>query len=209
MINIIILLAYVSLVIELVFFPVPSVASTFQLVNNKSYSENQKESKGEIGAVKNWNVVKKLFLLIFPAFINVLLFMTPLILLYNRDWLTKLFPMMESSWILIIAALALIVLGRMMTFSSVLQIRKENQQKGNSFKLHQKAWFRFSRNPGLVGMYLFFLGLLLIFPSMILLFGFIFYVCYMHYKVLLEEDFLSKQFGSDYINYLEKSRRYV
>ena len=104
---------------------------------------------------------------------------------------------------------ALVVCGRALALGAVLTIRRENDQSGDSFRLHTAGPFRWSRNPGLLGMYLFVGGLWLITPSATMLLGIVLYVAYMDFKVRMEEDFLANKFGSSYLEYRLRTGRYL
>ncbi len=207
--TILVCIGYLSLAIELLFFPVPSVASTYQLVNNETRSSNQTETKGKIGQIKQQNSIYKFVVLVVPAAINILVFLLPLVILFVPGSSEYLQLIYQQTVIASMVGLGLIGLGRFITFSSVLQIRKNNQQKAENFSLKVKGWFSKSRNPGLVGMYIFGLGLIILFPSIFMIAGFVFYLGFMHFKVLLEEDFLYQYYGSKYMNYKTKTARYL
>jgi len=106
-------------------------------------------------------------------------------------------------------AVALIVCGRGLALGAVLTIRRDNDQAGDSFRLHTAGPFRWSRNPGLLGMYLFVGGLWLAAPSAAMLFGIVLYAAYMDFKVRMEEDFLTNKFGSSYADYRLRTGRYL
>lgn len=208
-ITIVVVAAYLSLLVELVFFPVPSVASTYQLAYQPLESTKGSEFKGELDAVRSWSSLKKVFLLVLPALLNVIVFLLPIGFILFPLLLQKMFPMFQSpNWLLGFGIL-LVLLGRLLTFGSALRLRKENSQKGDDFQLHDESVFQLSRNPILLGMYIMILGFYLIFPSIIFGLGILFYIFYMHFKVLLEEDFLEHHFGKPYVDYKTKTRRYL
>jgi protein-S-isoprenylcysteine O-methyltransferase Ste14 len=74
--------------------------------------------------------------------------------------------------------------------------------------LHTGGLFSRMRNPGLVGLYIFIFGIWISIPSIYFLLGILFYIGYMHFKVLMEEDFLTNRYGSSYNEYISKTRRY-
>jgi protein-S-isoprenylcysteine O-methyltransferase Ste14 len=104
---------------------------------------------------------------------------------------------------------ALVVCGRVLALGAVLTIRRHNDQAGDSFHLHTAGPFRWSRNPGLLGMYLFVGGLWLITPSATMLLGIALYAAYMDFKVRMEEDFLINKFGGSYAAYRLRTGRYL
>jgi len=91
----------------------------------------------------------------------------------------------------------------------MIAIRKNNKQEGASFHLHTTNKFGVIRNPGLVGLYIFMLGLWLLLPSIYFLVGILIYMAHMHFKVLMEEDFLSNHYGVAYRQYFQKTKRYL
>jgi protein-S-isoprenylcysteine O-methyltransferase Ste14 len=106
-------------------------------------------------------------------------------------------------------AVALIVFGRALALRAVLALRRDNDRAGDSFRLHTAGPFRWSRNPGLLGMYLFVGGLWLTTPSTAMLLGVVLYAIYMDFKVRMEEDFLTNKFGSSYADYRLRTGRYL
>ena len=200
---IIVILAYLSLLVELLFFPVPSVASTYQLAYKANESSEKTEETGKVGVVKEWSFLKKIFLLILPATINILVFIAPLIIILCFQGLV------QKEMYLLILGILLIILGRGLTFYAAINIRRNNKQEGVSFELKEKGIFAKSRNPILMGMHLMIIGLLLLTLNYLLLVGVVFYLGYMHFKVLLEEDFLQLHFGNTYLEYKNLTRRYL
>lgn len=204
-VKFILVFAYLWWAIELAFFHVPSVASNMNIWRKpKILSDVHSPS------------FQKLFLL--PLFLRVLLFGSSLIAIYFT-FLIPLLPIFSSANISRSYVLApttfsyalgglLILVGRTLTFYSVFTIRKDNPQKDGSFKLHTDEVFQLSRNPGLLGMYLFLTGLIVTVPSIYLIVGGVIYFAHMHFKVLMEEDFLTCKFGGAYEQYKRSTGRY-
>jgi protein-S-isoprenylcysteine O-methyltransferase Ste14 len=195
---------YLTLLVELVFFHVPSVANTqnFFTKNNNHQSVNSKL----IQDINKWSFAKKVMLLAIPMVIIQFYFLVPFLYFYADDnslLLTKPFFFLELIGVL------LVILGRVITFGSMLYIRKENKQKENSFKLHTKGIFHYSRNPGLDGMFVFFIGFGLIFPTLMSWIGLLFYFIYMLFRVRIEEEFLKEFFQQEYAAYCLKTKRFL
>jgi protein-S-isoprenylcysteine O-methyltransferase Ste14 len=195
---------YLTLLVELVFFHVPSVANTqnFFTKNNNHQSVNSKL----IQDINKWSFAKKVMLLAIPMVIIQFYFLVPFLYFYADDnslLLTKPFFLLELIGVL------LVILGRVITFGSMLYIRKENKQKENSFKLHTKGIFHYSRNPGLDGMFVFFIGFGLIFPTLMSWIGLLFYFIYMLFRVRIEEEFLKEFFQQEYAAYCLKTKRFL
>ena len=204
LIEVLIIVGYISIAIELIFFHVPSVSSTVNLLKpEKSLTDLYSEE------------YRKLFYL--PVWIKVIVFVIPVILIY----FTFLYPFLHlftdlfsqqlftPSIITIVLSLLMIITGRVITILSVLRIRKQNKQKQDSFKLHTGLLFSKMRNPIQVGMYFFVIGIWLYVPSVTFLTGILMYIGYMHFKIFMEEDFLENKYGAAYKNYQSLTRRYI
>ena len=205
-VAVIVVAAYASLAIELTLLHVASVASSRGIWSAPS------------DLVDGYSpLYRRVFRL--PRAAKVLAFGLPLLLIYG----VYAYPLLvlgsgadplgdylwsPAVWTDVLGA-ALVVCGRALALGAVLTIRRENDQSGNSFRLHTAGPFRWSRNPGLLGMYLFVGGLWLITPSATMLLGIVLYVAYMDFKVRMEEDFLANKFGSSYLEYRLRTGRYL
>ena len=67
---------------------------------------------------------------------------------------------------------------------------------------------RFSRNPAFLGFDLFYIGITLMLPSILMVIIVIVALCVFHLQILEEEKFLTTIFGDDYLTYKQKVRRY-
>jgi len=205
-IEIFVLLVYLSILIEIVIFPVPSVASTYQLWNQTAGVRK----KGLLFRVQHWPRLLKICLLVLPTIISVLVYCFPLLVMFLkpvRNSFTTFGFMPESFTNLL--GIGLILLGRSVSFFSVLAIRKDNSQQNEEFALKTEGVFSLSRNPILLGMYGTFIGLFFIFPYPIMLAGVTVYLLNMHFRILLEEDFLEDKFGEKFNRYKQSTRRYL
>lgn len=68
--------------------------------------------------------------------------------------------------------------------------------------------YRFSRNPAFLGFDLVYVGLMLAFFYPVHLIFVMFAAGMLHLQILQEEDFLTKAFGREYLDYKEKTGRY-
>ena len=188
---------YVTLLLELVFFHVPSVANTSVFFTNNLSTINQ---YNHYQYVFRWSNRKKIIWLLIPHVINIVVFFVPLLCLFFEK---------KHSVILLNIGVIMAFTGRLISFLSMLQIRQGNLQKENDFRLHTTGFFSFSRNPIQVGMYLFYLGICLINFNPMLLLCFLFYFFYNDFRIKIEEDFLEVKFKEHYIHYKLKTRRYL
>ena len=69
--------------------------------------------------------------------------------------------------------------------------------------------YSISRNPAFLAFDCVYAGLLLLFFNWVLLIFSIFAMAMLHFQILQEEQFLTKAFGEEYINYKGKVHRYL
>ncbi len=69
--------------------------------------------------------------------------------------------------------------------------------------------YSISRNPAFLAFDCVYIGLLLMFFNWILLIFSVFAIIMLHLQILQEEQFLSKVFGAEYLNYKRKVHRYL
>jgi protein-S-isoprenylcysteine O-methyltransferase Ste14 len=102
----------------------------------------------------------------------------------------------------------LIVAGRGLTLRAAMRLRRRSAQQVTR-QLEFDGVFGFTRNPILVGMYLFYLGNCCVFPCVVLVAGLPPYVLYMHARVRMEEGYLARELGEPYEAYLRRVPRYL
>lgn len=187
---------YISLIVELTCFHVPSVANTqvFFCADEKTVNSYDRYRK-----IFYWSKSKKVVLLLIPHLVNMTVFVLPLVYVAFGK---------TSSGILSSAGTLIALLGRGITFFSMLYVRKNNSQVGSDFTLHETGPFSRMRNPGLTGMLLFFTGLTMVWPTILMVFALIYYFFYNHFRILIEEDYLRVKYGDKYIQYLGRVSRY-
>jgi protein-S-isoprenylcysteine O-methyltransferase Ste14 len=201
---ILITLVYLSILVELTILHVPSVASTFQLF----YYSDTTQDGTLMKRVKNWPVWVKSLALFVPTAISVGLYILPLLFVFypeSKVW----FKVISTGKSLQYVGWSVIFAGRFLALFSVVQIRKANSQTNSEFSLKTGGWFSFSRNPILIGMYITYIGFIILFPNWVMAIGFIIYFANMHFRILLEEDFLQQKFGNQFTAYLKQTRRYI
>jgi protein-S-isoprenylcysteine O-methyltransferase Ste14 len=188
---------YGSLLLELIFFHVPSVANTQVFFNNDpsvliNYNNYQ--------YVFKWSKQQKVLYLIIPHILNILAFFFPLLMVFFH----------KNAWnTMATIGVFIAILGRLFSFYAMLQIRKNNSQENGQFELHTNEIFSISRNPIQLGMYLFYIGICMINFEYFLLIPFLIYFFYNDFRIKIEEDFLEVKFKEAYFNYKFKTRRYL
>jgi protein-S-isoprenylcysteine O-methyltransferase Ste14 len=191
-----VVILYLSLVIELTCFHVPSVANTGVFFKDDNEIINQ---YSQYKWIFSWSKRKKIILLLIPHFINMTVFFIPLFYLLFEETSLNSFS---------ILGLIVAISGRLITFYSMYFIRKNNSQIDNDFTLHDSGPFSTIRNPGMTGMILFFVGLTAIWPSILMVCALIYYIFYNHFRILIEEDFLKVMYKDKYCEYIKKANRY-
>ncbi|HEU4419670.1 MAG TPA: methyltransferase domain-containing protein [Planctomycetota bacterium] len=194
----IVLLAYASLLVEMTVFPVPSEASTWQLLACRTGA-----GEGALARATRAPLWRKVLCFFVPTAIGVVLFLVPLCCI--------LWPAARAAWVtldspaLVGLGLLLVVAGRVTTFVATLQLRAQRRAGGGP----PQGLFRWSRNPGLCGMFVLYIGLCLASGVPWLWLGLPLYVGNMHQRVLIEESNLLALHGAEWRDYSSRVPRYV
>ncbi len=75
--------------------------------------------------------------------------------------------------------------------------------------INLKGLYRFSRNPMYVAYFVYFLGCVILTHSLILFLILMVFQISAHWIILSEERWCIRQFGDEYIKYMNKVRRYI
>lgn len=203
--DLVLLTAFGSLLLELVVFHVSSEASTYQVFTG-SPSPGTDPASDPLAYARTRAPWVKIVAYLLPTTLGVLCFVVPLANVFVPTIRENLLPIEGLArpiprWV----GAVFVVGGRCITFSAVIQMRRR-QRAG---VLQPGGLFRWSRNPGLVGMYLFYLGASLMTPCIVLFAGFVPYVWNMHRRVLMEECHLRRSLGEPYVAYVGSVPRYL
>jgi protein-S-isoprenylcysteine O-methyltransferase Ste14 len=199
-----VLICYGSLLVELTILHTPSVASSRRLWSPVEgeldfYSKRYRR-------LFSLSPAHKLVRFILPLVIVYIVFAYPLAELWLGPALLGDY-LYEPNRMVNTIAVCTMVVGRVMTLSSVIALRGAVATE-NEF-LQTGFVFRWSRNPGLVGMYLMFAGFWIAMPSVLFLVGLLVYVTHMHFRVRIEEDYLANRYGESFIRYRDSTPRYL
>lgn len=102
------------------------------------------------------------------------------------------------------AGLVIYALGIILSFISVLNFAKPAKNGINI-----KGLYQVSRNPMYVAYFIYFTGCVLLTQSLILLAILLVFQLSAHWIILSEERWCVNKFGEEYINYMNKVRRYI
>lgn len=117
-----------------------------------------------------------------------------------------------NSYIISISGLFFIIIG--VTFFILAAITMKNSwrvgiDKSTKSKLIIEGIYKYSRNPAFVGFYLMFIGLFLVYTDVITCGVMLLNIYAMNKLVIEEEKHLEEVFGKEYINYKNKTPRYL
>ena len=71
------------------------------------------------------------------------------------------------------------------------------------------GWYAHSRNPLYLGLHIAMIGWIFILPSIPTILMLVIFLINQHFRILLEEEFLEKQFEEEYREYKKRVRRYL
>jgi len=205
-VDLLLVVVYLSFVIELIGFPVPSEASTKQLFFPPNKVKNI-EASNLLSQVQQLPYFNKVILLLLPTLIGVGTYLLPLFVTIFPD-LKQIFGAPSFSPIWLITGLIIAITGRVITISSALHIRKNNANPNGTNQLKTNSFFKLSRNPILLGLHITFIGLVMTYPVLIMFLGGIVYFLNLHFKIVLEEHFLKDKHGDSFIKYCKTTKRY-
>lgn len=95
------------------------------------------------------------------------------------------------------------ILGIAILIISTIAFAKPNQSG-----LNVNGIYKISRNPMYIGYFMYFLGCVVLTNSMLLLIALLIFQISAHWIILSEERWCIRQFGSKYVSYMNRVRRY-
>ncbi|MCA8970502.1 MAG: hypothetical protein KDC95_11980 [Planctomycetes bacterium] len=182
-----VLACYASLWFEVFVWRVPSVASTYEIVraSDRSFARSALELASTILGVSAYCAPMYFALFGIPA------------------WCVPFSVSPVAVWTIVGVLLA--ISGRVLTMFAIGRLRIAVRD-GTVENRWPYGW---SRNPALVGLYVFFAGACLVYPCVLTLVGLVVFVLHMHRRVLLEETVLDQLHGDSYRAYASRVRRYL
>lgn len=177
-----IILLYISFIVELAVLPVPSEASTGYLL--KEWKSN--------GILRN-------VMYIFQYIFNFIFTLYPLIISLYSLFQTNL---IESDFVSI-TGLILAFSGRAISIYGAFLLHNNGGRNLITSKI-----FRWSRNPISLGIFLTFMGLIMIIPYPLLIAAYAGFVWIFNYKINIEEKYLLEKFNNEYRDYKKSTPKY-
>jgi protein-S-isoprenylcysteine O-methyltransferase Ste14 len=143
--------------------------------------------------------------------------LTPFLLLWNTLIIMAVFYapflsdlVLEVSW-LKYAGIALCYCGLTIFLWALVSFGKSWRigiDEKSSNELITTGAFRYSRNPIFLFMDMYFVGIMLAFPNVIIIILTVCSIVGIHFQILREEKFLKQKFGDKYYEYQQQTRRY-
>jgi protein-S-isoprenylcysteine O-methyltransferase Ste14 len=132
---------------------------------------------------------------------------------FKIDWYTYLLPFwyIENETLSIIGW-GFLILSLMMVWmaqSHMANSWRIGIDKKNKTKLVTKGLFSISRNPIFLGIMIANIGLFIVIPNAFTLLIISLSTISINTQIRLEEEFLKKEFGKDYLEYAKKVRRWI
>jgi protein-S-isoprenylcysteine O-methyltransferase Ste14 len=141
----------------------------------------------------------------------VMLLLTSFIQFISIVLVEKLPILIQNDWVRSCGA-AISIMG-IIAFIAALATLRDNWRGGIDYnqktKLITTGIYKYSRNPGFVGFDLFFTGISLLFSNFFNILFSCVLILIIHLQILEEEKFLSIAFGKEYLDYKNKTRRYL
>lgn len=194
--KIILGISYLLQIILLLFFPVPSPVSAGRLPV-KGGKKGTPATYLRMMMASNWMIV--------PSFIGASL---PVPMLIFPSWQSLIWQVPFSPYRHIFSVI-LLLSADFLVLLAVVQLRSQTgfNQQGESLQLIENGVFSYLRHPVATGLSVFYLALLVSFPTLFTALGIVCYFIHQHRKLQEEEKLLEKRFGDQYRNYTTKLKR--
>ncbi len=137
--------------------------------------------------------------------------MVPMTALLLPGVYTYLWPLFESPpKVLRIISALLLVVGNFITGLAVFTLKKHVtfHNFGETKKLYTGGIFGFVRNPITLGLVLIYGGFILALPSGVMILGFVIFFLNSSRRIKMEEHYLERSFGDQYLQYKKRVGKY-
>ena len=189
-----IIFGYLLQMVELIFFPLPSDFTTYNILQKQNPVFTASKSTMAV--------------LILGTVISMITFLVPgLIILFPESRTLLHFINLEFDGLHVFSVL-LIIAGSLLTLFGVLKISKLKRYK-TEIGIIQSGIFRFTRNPITLGLNFLVIGFFLALPALEMLGGCIIYIINAHIRVRMEEQQLQLNHGKVFKNYKNNVPRYM
>jgi protein-S-isoprenylcysteine O-methyltransferase Ste14 len=206
----VIIATYIAQIYQICFFAVPSAGSSVEMLLNRK-RKSAFAQRHPAAAVVHSN----------PKMIGTVSATLTVLILSVFPLLTILFPALNGYLLpfmdvpppdaLSIIGASLLLLGNILTYIAVATLRAHVSfhEFGETTQLYTAGIYRAVRNPISLGLAMIFGGFVLARPSVVMFIGLILFVLNAHYRIKMEEVYLEKTFGDDYLRYKNIVGKYV
>jgi len=139
------------------------------------------------------------------TFITVLELIVVGIYAFKEEWYLENQTLQKIGWVLLLVSLILVWFSQ----SQMANSWRIGIDENNKTKLVTKGVFSISRNPIFLGIMIANIGLFLVIPNAFTLLIISLSTLSVNTQIRLEEEFLKREFGNEYIEYAEKVRRWI
>jgi protein-S-isoprenylcysteine O-methyltransferase Ste14 len=181
----IVVIAYLLIIVELVFFPIPSEVSTVAILSRKKRSDYPHRGKKQ-----------KLSQMVYLAYVVVSSIVVLCIFCIPIAWVF---------WSPLIAIAA----GSFISFWAVIELHAFIGTNPTRNRLKTNGIYSGSRNPITLGNSIIYIGFVFTVPTWVMIVGFIIYCFHIDHKIKMEEKNLESKFGSTFRDYKKKVGRYL
>ena len=203
-----ILATYISQIIQVCFYSVPSAGSTIEMLVKVKNDPASYRFHPSAAAIQSWF---KVVLLIAATVSVTATAMIPLITIIYPPFFQLLIPLMAQptnlmKWI----AIECFVTGNIITYVAVATLKRNVSfhDFGETTRLYTSGLYGFLRNPITLGLALIYIGFVLALPSVGMLVGFILFLLNSSYRIRMEEIYLERAFGDNYRQYKQQVGKY-
>lgn len=203
-----ILATYVSQIIQVCFYSVPSAGSTVEMLYNV---QNDPAGAVDHPAAAVIQSRFKVACLIAATLSVTATTLIPLITIIYPPFFQLLIPFIRQpsnlmKWI----AIGCLVTGNIITYVAVATLKRNVNfhNYGETTRLYTAGLYGYLRNPITLGLALIYAGFFLALPTVGMLIGFILFISNSSYRINMEEIYLERAFGEAYRQYEQRVGKY-
>jgi len=202
-----ILATYAAQIIQVCFFSVPSAGSTVEMLFKVKKDPGRTDHHPAAARSRI-----KMALLILATLTVTTTSLIPLVTIIYPPIIKLLGPFMANpSGLMQTTCILFLVLGNVLTYAAVATLRSHVSFHafGETTRLYTSGIYGWVRNPITVGLALIYAGFFLALPSAAMLLGLIFFLLNSAYRINMEEVYLQRAFGDEYVRYKRQVGKYL
>jgi protein-S-isoprenylcysteine O-methyltransferase Ste14 len=203
-----IIATYLAQLIQICFFSVPSAGSTFEILfkvrKNGGLSKNHPAKSALDSIPKAITLIAATLTVLMTSLIPLVTIVFP----QTNDYFFQLIEKPPQSFAVI--SILLMSFGNALTLiaAGTLRTHVTFYDFGETTQLHKDGIYGYLRNPITLGLASIFAGFLFARPSLAMLAGFFIFLLNSNYRIKMEEVYLERAFGDDYLRYKNQVARY-